>query len=262
MNKKIILVTGASSKLGVPLVECLANRKHIVYAGVRDMGKYKWKNKNVFPIRLDVTSDDNVELVINKIFRKYKKLDCVINNAGMTLSGPTLDFTSEQFKQISDVNTIGAFRISKYYSANILKRKKSGKIINITSLNGIVALPNFGLYSATKFALEALSSSVRVELKRKNIFVTTIAPGAIKTNIKPTEHGLSHKPLRERFKFLYFVLKMTPEKDVINKIIEVVESSNPPARVIIGRDAFITYQLQRFLPNYFWDKLTLLIWRN
>lgn len=260
MNK-IILVTGATSKLGIPLVDSLAEKNNIVYAGMRNIKNTPWKqNKRIYPVKLDVTSDLDVQRAVLKIIKRHRKIDCVIYSAGVTPSGPTLDFTTKQFLETLEVNTVGAFRVNKFAAEQMLIQKSGGKIINITSLNGLVSLPNFGLYSASKFALEALTSALRIEFKNRQIYFTSVAPGAIKTTIQNTDIKLPHKPLREKFRFLGWILKMTTEQEVIQAIIMIIETDNPPARVILGRDAFIVTSMQRFLPNIIWDKLNTFIW--
>lgn len=263
MNKKIILVTGATSKLGYPIVEALAEKKWIVYAGMRDTKKSIWKNsKNIIPIKLDITSDIQCKSAISKIIKAQKRLDVLINNAGVSLAGPTLEFTSDLFLEILNVNTLGAFRVSKYAAIFMRKQKFRGQIINITSLNGLVSLPNFGVYGASKFALEALTSSLRVELKKDNIWVTAIAPGAIKTSVKLSEHDMPHKPIREKFKILQHLLKMATQDEVVKKIINTIESESPPAKIVVGRDAIVSSALNRYLPNVIWDNIILFMWKK
>ncbi|HET7098877.1 MAG TPA: SDR family NAD(P)-dependent oxidoreductase [Patescibacteria group bacterium] len=256
---KIILVTGASSGLGKAIVTNLSSRGFTVYAGARDLSKLV-KGKNIIPVMLDITIDDSCKKVVEKIIKKDGKIDILINVAGYSLSGPTLDFSSKDFSLILNTNVIGAFRLIKEVVPNMQKRK-SGKIINITSMSGLIAFPNFGLYSASKFALEALGKSLGYELAKDHISVTNVAPGAIKseTEVKPL---FKHKTAREKFKFLNFLMPMVTKEQISNKVLDIIKDPNPPPSVILGADTKIIYFIQKILPTALWNKLQYFVWNR
>lgn len=255
--KKIALVTGASSQLGSKIIEVLAANSFKVYAGSRDV-KDITKEDNITPIKLDITKDSDVQKAVREVTKKEGKIDVLVNCAGVTLVGPTIDFTPEDFQKILGINTIGTFRLIREVVPYMIKQKH-GYIINITSLNGLVALPNFGLYCASKYALEALGLSLRYELASNNVWVTNIAPGAIYSSRK-VSGKMPHKPAREKFKILYYLMPMVTTDTIARKVLKLVQEPKPPARVVLGADAIITTNLQRILPLPIWDLLVKFVW--
>lgn len=269
MMGKTIFVTGCSRGLGKLLAEKLAKKNYLVYAGIRDLVGSKelitsWKKifPNMKPVKLDVTSDDDCSRVVKQLISKEKRLDVLINVVGYSKSGSLEQFSVQDYKNILDTNAIGTFRLIREV-VPLMKSRKSGRIINITSLNGLLALPNFGIYCSSKFALEALGLSLRYELARYNVWVTNVEPGAIYNKDK-TEKGIKfpHIPVRERFWIFKKLMPMVTEEEVAETIAEVIESPRPPAQVILGRDAQITTFLQRFLPKAVWDRLLRYVWNK
>lgn len=266
--KKIVLITGCSSGLGKQLTECLARKGHIVYAGIRNDEERKkltisWKiYRQIFPLKLDITNEDQCKDAVTKILKEKKKIDVLINNAGYTLAGPIDSFATKDFMKLMDTNVIGAFRLIREVLPG-MKAKKTGHIINITSLNGLVALPNFSLYCSSKFALEGLTRSLIPELAQDNIHITNIEPGAMKGEIAPDKQKkLPHKPARERFWILRVLLPIISINDVAERISKVIDSNYPPTSVLIGADAKITTCLQKILPGRLWYKLLYKIWHG
>ncbi len=264
--KRVILISGCSRGLGRKLAETLAAQNFIVYAGMRKTEEIKesksvWENSlpDLRPIKLDVGLDSDCQKAIKEIIAKEGHLDILINNAGYTLSGPTINFTSQEFLDIINTNTIGAFRLIREVVPQ-MQLKKNGRIINITSLNGLIALPNFGLYCSSKFALEALALSLRYELKQDGIWVTNLEPGAI------TREGvvkkLPHVPAREKFWIIKKLMPMVSEEEIVKKIKKIIEEPKPPAQVTIGRDAKILTFLAKLLPQKDWDSLLSFVWQR
>lgn len=266
--KKVILITGCSSGLGKYLAELLAQQGYIVYAGIRNNDERKklthfWKTyPNLFPVQLDITNDKHCHDIIAAIIKEQGRLDVMINNAGYTLAGSLETFTTEQFTKLLDTNVIGAFRLIREVLPKMKERKK-GHIINITSLNGLVALPNFSLYCSSKFALEGLTRSLITELVRDNIYVTNIEPGAMKGEVDmDKQKELPHKPARERFWIIKVLMPIISITDVAQKIATIIENKNPPTNVLMGTDTKITTFLQRILPTNVWNVLLKRIWHG
>ena len=258
--EKIILITGCSSGLGEKIAESLSQNGYTVYAGARDVKDIAVKNGNLIPVRLDITNDKECQLAVEKIIREKGGIDVLINNAGYTSVGPTVNFNVKDFIDILNTNAVGAFRLIKLVYPH-MKSKRFGRIINITSLNGLLALPNFGLYSASKHALEALGSSLRYEFIKDGIYVTNLAPGAVASSIAQAK-PIPHKPAREKFLLMKFLMPMVTQDKVVNKIRELIISPHPPARELMGADAKIMTLLQRFLPNSIWGRLLYFIWNK
>lgn len=268
MIKKIVLITGCSGGLGSLLAQNLSAKGYVVYAGIRkieDVTAFlqRWgaSHPNIHPIRLDITSDESCQEAVREVVSREGRLDVLINNAAYVLSGPTLDFTSGDYLSILDTNAVGGFRLMKLVVPQ-MRSQKSGRIVNITSMNGRIALPNFGLYSASKFALEALGLSLRYELEKSGISITNIAPGAIKRKDDGPGGQLHHVPARQKFWLIRKLMPLLSPSEVADVVARVLESPTPPAQVLVGRDAKITTFLQRFLPQFLWDKLMVLVWNR
>lgn len=249
----VILLTGGNSRLGKVIADYLVDRGYIVYATSRK--SLTSENENLRWLQLDVTSDRDVEKGIATIIKREKRLDVVINNAGVTLTGSSLNYTPDDFMKLLDINLIGPFRVIKYAMNAMIKPKL---IINITSLNGYLALPNFGLYCATKFAMEGLGLSLHYEVPAGTQIVN-VAPGALKAE---SNKKMPHKPAREKIPLLNWLLPLTSLKDVAERIEQLIVADSVPARVIIGRDAKLITFMQKVMPFALFDKLILLIIRK
>lgn len=258
--KKVILITGGSSELGKKIVEKFSNDGDIVYMATRNTNKLEVNRNRIRAIKLDITKDGDCKEAVAKIIKREGKLDILVNVAGHSLAGPTLDFTAEDYLSILNINVVGTFRIIQQVVPYMAERK-CGRIINITSLSGLVAFPNFGLYSSSKFALEALGLSLRYELAKNNVWITNIAPGAIKSETEK-ENTIPHKTAREKFKFLGSLMPMVTTNKIADKVLEITKMKRPPPSLILGTDAKMIYHLQKFLPSSFWDSLQLFVWNR
>jgi NAD(P)-dependent dehydrogenase (short-subunit alcohol dehydrogenase family) len=200
MNSQVILVTGASSGFGRATAETLADHGHTVYATVRDM---TGKNEPVVRelqhvaqvgktclhvLQLDVTKTDSIERAMQTIVNETGHLDVLVNNAGVAYAGITEGFTPEQATAQFDVNVIGILRTMRSALPHF-RRQGHGLIINIGSILGRVTFPFFGLYGATKYALEALTESYRNELSQLGIDVALIQPSAYPTAMYANMQG-------------------------------------------------------------------------
>jgi len=186
MNKlKTILVTGASSGIGRYIVETLAARGHFVFAGYRKpedaQELVKINSERVCPIFLDVTSLESIASAKKEIEKTGKALDVLFNNAGRALGGPLEAINVDSIKALYDVNFFGYVRMVQ--ACLPLLRKSQGRIINISSISGLLTNSFLIPYSSSKYAVEALSDGLRRELKSQNIKVVIIEPGSIKTPI-------------------------------------------------------------------------------
>lgn len=261
---KVILVTGSARGLGRYLVEAFAEKGFRVYAGVRnpeDLGSPGWPKGQplIRVLKIDVTRDDDCREAIKRVAAESGRLDVLVNNAAKLLVGPSASFTPADYLGILDTIAVGSFRLTREALPLMASQENGGKIINVTSLNGRVSLPNFGLYSSAKFALEALGLAWRYELKRKKIWVTNVAPGAINHPMAVSEK-LPHVPAREKFRLLRKLLPMLTVAEVATAIVKIAENPRPPAQVLLGRDSQITVFLQRILPQAVWDALLTFIW--
>lgn len=251
---KVILITGGRIGLGLVIAEKLARRGDIVYCTSREPNSIK--SKGIIYLKLDITSDDNVKSIVEQVMCKEGRIDVLVNNAGVTLSGPTLKFSSRDFKEIFDINVIGAFRIIQ---AVTLARSHIKLIINITSLSGILSLPNYGLYSASKFGIEALGVALKYELISKSIGVVNLTVGALHS---PMKVKFSHKPIRERSKFINWLIPLTKSESVADIVYNLAHSNRAPVKILVGRDTHIIYFIQKVFPYFILEKIILFIHRK
>lgn len=255
--KRVVLITGATSDLAKEVISKLAIEGYKVYATSKV--EFTPEDKSVSVFSLDVRSWENCKDVIEKIIKREKRIDCLINIAGYTISGPSLSFNEDDFKNLLDINLLGPFRLIKSIYP-FMKQRGGGRIINITSLNGLVSLPNFGLYSSSKHALEALGNALYYELYKEKIFVTNLAPGAIEK--KGGGLTFSHKPAREKFFLLKFLMPMLSPEKVADSIVNLLQNPNPPPTLVLGSDAKILLALKRFLPGFIWWYLMRYVWEK
>ena len=186
---KIVLITGASSGFGRDTAETLAAAGHIVFAGVRDVASRNagvaadLRAKSLEVVELDVTSDASVDTAVASVLaRSGGRLDVVVNNAGLASAGVSEAFTPEQLRALFEVNVFGVQRVLRA-TLPTLRAKGDGLVINIGSILGRVTFPFFGLYGASKFALEALTDSYRYEVSQLGVDVVLVQPSAYPTNM-------------------------------------------------------------------------------
>lgn len=243
--KKVVLITGGSSNLGLEIAKKFESEGCMVCATSQS--------------DLNITNDANCRKFVQKIISTYGRIDVLVNCAGVTPIGLSLAKTSEDYLKVLDINAVGAFRLIKE-TVKYMNKTGGGKVININSLNGIVSFPNYGIYSASKHAFEALSFALRQELKSMNIYVTSIFPGAIKSEKKVALQ--TFKPAREKFLILKYLMPFLTAEKVARSVFKVVEKRTPPARVILGNDTRIIVFLTKLLPFNLWDKLVFYVWNH
>lgn len=174
--KKVVLITGASRGIGLATARLLAANGFAVYGGARKA----FKEEGINDIVLDVTDSVSVKNAVGAVIAKEGRLDALINNAGMGISGAVELTSDEDAKYIFDVNFFGAFNMIK--AALPYLRESKGRIINLSSVASILSIPFQSFYSSTKAALDALAFALISELKPFGIKVTNILPGDTRTN--------------------------------------------------------------------------------
>ena len=190
MNK-VVFITGGSSGIGKSIGEFLVEKDFIVYGTSRNADAVENSKFNL--ITLDVTKPQSIKNAINIVIEKEGRLDVLINNAGMGITGPVEETPTEEMRNVFETNFFGAIDVIKEVLPQ-MRVQKSGLIINVTSIAGYMGLPFRGIYSATKGALELVTEAIRMEVKAFGIQVTNVAPGDFATNIAS---GRYHTPVFE-----------------------------------------------------------------
>lgn len=183
---KTILITGASTGFGRDTAETLARAGHKVFASMRDPeGRNRdhasaLRAQGIEVVELDVSSDQSVEKAVALVFSKTRRIDVLVNNAGIASAGVTEAFTPEQAKVVLNTNVVGLLRTARSVLP-LMRNQADGLIVNVGSILGRVTFPFFGIYGASKFAVEALTDSLRYEVSQLGIEVTLVQPSAYPT---------------------------------------------------------------------------------
>ena len=178
-----VVVTGAPSGIGRRITERLASKGFWVYAGARTQQEMDALNaiRNVQAVRLDVTSPSDIGAAVALVQQGHRTLRGIVNNAGVVAVAPLVEMSEKELGFVLDVNLVGPYRITKACAPLLLASK--GRVVNISSLNGIVARPMIGAYSMRKHGIEAFSDALAAELSPFGVRVSLIEPGNYGTNI-------------------------------------------------------------------------------
>ena len=257
---KVILVTGASSGIGRACAGLLHGQAHVVYGGNRDPGSYEapWRK-----LALDVTDDASVAGAISRVLGEHGRIDALVNNAGAVYAGAVEDTSIAEARAQFEVNFFGAMRLCKAVLPS-MRVQKSGLIVNMSSLAGLMGLPFQGLYCASKFALEGLTESLRMEVAAFGVDVVLLEPGDIATNVVANRARVAAagqgSVYRENFEKVVAVFEAeerggaSPDS-VAREVARLVEDANRPVRRMTGAPAQrLLTGLKRVLPARFWEK--------
>jgi len=181
---KVVLITGCSTGIGRDLVQHLAKAGYCVAATARKANTLADLPASL-KLSLDVTQPDSVNEAVTHTLAQFGQIDVLVNNAGYAQVGSVEEIPIEKVQQMFDVNVFGVLRMIQAVVPH-MRARHAGRIINISSLAGKLSTPANGAYSATKFALEALSDALRLELDPFGIQVIVVEPGAIKTQFEET----------------------------------------------------------------------------
>jgi len=186
---KTVLVTGTSNGFGTDVANTLAAAGHRVFATMREMdGRHNQaaqdlRLKGIKTLELDVTDNASVDAAFEALFEQTGgTLDVLVNNAGVAAGGVSETFTPEQLRDMFEVNVFGVQRVLRA-ALPAMEKRKSGLIVNIGSILGRITIPFFGLYGASKHAVEALTESYRYELSQLGVDVVLIQPGPYPTKL-------------------------------------------------------------------------------
>lgn len=192
--EKVILITGASSGIGKETAKLFQSKNWKVAATMRDPESAEDLKKivDVECFRLDVTDTESIKTAIAGAIEKFGRIDVVVNNAGYGLLGPFEAATPEQIERQFQTNVFGTMNVCREIIP-YFREQKSGHIVNVSSLSGLVAFPFSSLYHASKFAVEGFSESLQYELEPFNIGVKVIEPGPIKTDFYGRSQDIAKK---------------------------------------------------------------------
>jgi NAD(P)-dependent dehydrogenase (short-subunit alcohol dehydrogenase family) len=226
---KTILITGASSGFGRLTAETLSSSGHKVFAGFHSIDGPKKQvaselnAKNIDILRLDVTDQTSIDSAITRLLEKSNnQLDVVVNNAGMASMGISESFTPEQLRDLFEVNVFGVQRVIRA-TLPVLRAKRSGLLVNVGSILGRVTIPFFGLYGASKYAVEAMTDSYRYELSQLGVDVVLVQPSAYPTNM----YTAAQLPANGEVAKTYGEIAEVPEK-ILKTFVTLFQGKNAP----------------------------------
>ena len=265
-TSKVVVITGCSSGFGLLTAARLSSRGYSVFATMRNLNKkqalldeVKKRGGKVELLQLDVTDVSSIKRAIDDIKKRANRIDVLINNAGYGVGGFFEDLTDEQIRAQLEVNFFGAQNVTREVIP-LMRTQGSGKIINLSSIAGLYALPNFGAYNASKWALEGFSESLYYELKPFGIHVALIEPGTYNTTIfrenkryaKNFDNPQSPYFILSRFlnkKVNDYVSKIRRDPEDIARLIEnIINTENPALRNFPDLQSKTIYALRRLLP--------------
>jgi short-subunit dehydrogenase len=265
---KIIIVTGASSGIGKSIAQLLSSNGFMVYGTCRDPKKYNITSFNL--LQCDINNNNEIKDFIKYVINKEGRVDVLINNAGIGITGPLEETSQDDIKSAFQTNFFGPVEMIKQ-CIPIMREKNDGLIINITSVLGYFGIPFRGIYCATKSSMEIIGEVFSMELKKFNIRVVNIAPGDFKTDIisrridsRGNNFSVYKKDYLKSVKSANKHVENAQSPEIISKLIlKIINTNNIKIHYKIG--PFIqkfSIILKRILPDKLFEKILLRYSKN
>ena len=266
-NGKVILITGASSGIGFDSAQTLAKQGHRVYAAARRTELMEpLKAYGVKVIGMDVTDEESMKQGVETVIQAEGRIDVLINNAGYGYFGAIENVPLEEARRQLEVNVFGLARLTQLVLP-YMRKQRSGRIINTSSIAGKMVFYMGGWYNVTKYSMEALSDALRMEMKPFGIDVVMIEPGAIKTDwgviaarhLMESSVGTAYEQIGTQWAYnmdWFYKTNWLSSPEVVTKAISrAVNSRHPKARYCRGRISITGRVLHALLPARWWDAL-------
>ncbi len=260
---KVVLITGGSSGIGKAVGEYLTIKGFKVYGTSRDASRIE---NHPFPlVSLDVRKQSTIASAVATVIKNEGRLDVLINNAGMGITGPIEETDTDEMRRLFDTNFFGAIDVMKAVLPQ-MRSQKSGVIVNVTSIAGYMGLPFRGIYSASKGALELVTEALRMEVKQFGIHITNVAPGDFATNIAAGRYHapvLRNSPYEASYQLNLDLMNAHVDggndpKIMAKAIGAILEEKSPKIHYKVGD--FIqkfSIVLKRILPDTWYEKLLM-----
>ncbi len=265
-----ILISGCSSGIGAATAEALARAGHTVYATARQTETLAdLEALGCRPLALDVTSEDSMIAAVKAVEAEHGHVGTLINNAGYGEYGPIEEADLERVRTMFETNVFGLARLTQLVLP-AMRRSRGGRIVNIGSMGGRITFPVGGFYHATKYAVEAISDALRVEVKPFGIDVVLVEPGLVRTNFESRvseslevgtpSHGadtaygdlLAANDKNTTSGYANDFMATGPES-VAAVIVKAVDSSRPRSRYVVTPAAKFMINLRRLGGDRIWD---------
>ncbi len=268
IQSKVILLTGASSGIGFDTAKLLASQGHKVYAAARRVERMEpLKEFGIVPVHMDVTDKAQTDAAIKEVIDTEGHIDVLINNAGYGYFGAIENVSMEEARKQLDVNVFGLAQLTKSVLP-YMRRQGYGRIVNTASIAGRLVLLFGGWYNVSKYAVEAFSDALRMEVKPFGIDVCIIEPGGIKTawgtiaaeHLEESSRGTAYEKeglaMASMMKYGYSQSNILSPPSVIAKAIsKAVNARHPRTRYRTGRASHLLVFLHSLLSDRQWDSL-------
>ncbi len=252
MKNKIWFITGISSGLGKALAQTVIENGDFVIGTFRNQSQADVFNNQhkdeAFALTLDITQPTEIEKAVKLVTDKFEKIDVLVNNAGFGFAGAIEETSAAETREIFEANFFGTLKLTQSFLP-MLRQQKSGHIIQISSHGGFKAFPGFGIYNASKFALEGFSEALAIEVAPLGIKLTIVEPGPFRTNFAGSSFKQADKVIedynstagafRERMKLVDGKQEGDPIK-ASKAIIDITKLDTPPLRLPLGKIAIIS----------------------
>ncbi len=256
---KIVLITGASSGIGLSIANYLAEKGYTVYGGSRSAPP----TENFNAVKLDVADDNSVKDVIERIIEKEGKIDAVVNNAGVGSVGAVEKTPVDDIKKLFEVNVYGPVRVCQAVLP-YMRQRGQGQIINVSSMGSMLGMPFRGYYSASKAALDLITETLRMEVEKFGIRACTVHPGDVRTAIadhRIVSADMEDEVYGETLKKVYENMNMAVDKGIspekFGPVIEkILRSEHVKRSYYVG--TFIEVfgvKLKNYLPSRWYEAL-------
>ena len=266
-NKKVILITGASSGIGYNAAQALARQGHRVYAAARRIELMEpLRADGIVTMKMDVIDSQSMSEGVQKVLEAEGRIDVLVNNAGYGYFGAIENVTMEEARRQVEVNVFGLAELTQLVLP-AMRKQGSGRIVNISSIAGRMVLPFGGWYHVSKFSVEALSDALRMEVQPFGIDVVLIEPGGIKTDwgiiaakhLRESSQGTAYENNAMREAALldkaYRGNYLSSPAVVTRAICRAVGSRRPRTRYRVGLGSRSMIIFHSLLPTRCWDSL-------
>ncbi len=278
MTKKVILITGCSSGIGFDAAFALEKRGHRVIASCRkNEDLLKLQSLGIEAVLLDMNDPSSIQNAFQTVLTMTgNRLDVLINNAGYGQAGALEDITRDVLRQQFETNVFGLLELTNL-AIPVMRQQGYGRIINISSILGIISMPFRGAYNASKYAVEGLSDTLRLELYSSGIKVITLEPGPIESRFRDNcvDNSLKNITIeksyfRQQYEKMLTTYKQTKSNSiftkktdaVIRKLVHAIESRNPKAKYPVTFPAYLFIFLKKILSTKWLDQLFLMLSRK
>ena len=251
-TSKVWFITGISSGLGKALVEEVAESGDYAVGTFRNLEQVEDFNnppkERAFAVKLDITQPGEIEQAVETVLARWGRIDVLVNNAGFGFAGAVEEASAQELREVLETNFFGVFYVTQCVLP-ALRRQRSGHIIQISSHNGFRGSPGFGIYNASKFAVEGMSEALAAEVAPLGIKLTIVEPGPLRTNFAGNafreaeriieDYATTAGAFRTRIKQIDGKQEGHPQK-AAKAILQIASVENPPLRLPLGKIAVAT----------------------